>query len=78
MHILNTHQDNTEIYFKIKPSTQLRKVMDAYCERTGKAPGSVRFMLDGQRINGNSTAEQLKLQNEDTIDAMPEQTGGRR
>ena len=26
-------QDGTEIYFKIKRSTQLKKLMDAYCQR---------------------------------------------
>lgn len=50
--------------------------MDAYCERTGKAANSVRFVIDGVRVNGNQTAEALKLENEDTIEAMPEQVGG--
>ena len=26
-------QDGTEIFFKIKKSTQLKKLMDAYCQR---------------------------------------------
>ena len=26
-------QDGTEIFFKIKRSTQLKKLMDAYCQR---------------------------------------------
>ena len=26
-------QDGTEIYFKIKRTTQLKKLMDAYCQR---------------------------------------------
>ena len=28
-------QDGTEIFFKIKRSTQLKKLMDAYCTRQG-------------------------------------------
>ena len=28
-------QDGTEIFFKIKRSTQLKKLMDAYCQRQG-------------------------------------------
>ena len=28
-------QDGTEIHFKIKRTTQLKKLMDAYCSRQG-------------------------------------------
>ena len=28
-------QDGTEIFFKIKRSTALKKLMDAYCQRQG-------------------------------------------
>ena len=28
-------QDGTEIFFKIKKSTQLKKLMEAYCQRQG-------------------------------------------
>ena len=38
------------MYFKIKKSTPLSKLMNAYCERQGKSPDSVRFLFDGQRI----------------------------
>ena len=38
------------MFFKIKRTTQLRKLMDAYCERQGKQPGSVRFLYDGTRV----------------------------
>jgi hypothetical protein len=37
--------------------------MDAYCEKMGKAPGSVRFMFDGNRVNVNMTAEQVTIVN---------------
>ena len=30
-------QDGTEIFFKIKRTTQLKKLMDAYCQRQGLA-----------------------------------------
>lgn len=47
---LLTAQDHNEVFFKIKRSTQLKKLMDAYCERQGKATSSVRFLYDGIRI----------------------------
>lgn len=40
----------SEVFFKIKRSTQLKKLMDAFCERSGKSRSSVRFLFDGQRV----------------------------
>jgi len=42
---------NNEVFFKIKRTTALKKLMDAFCERQGKSPQSVRFLFDGQRVN---------------------------
>jgi hypothetical protein len=42
---------NNEVFFKIKRSTQLKKLMDAFCERQGKDQKSVRFLFDGTRVN---------------------------
>jgi small ubiquitin-related modifier len=42
--------NNNEVFFKIKRTTQLKKLMDAFCERQGKAPTSVRFLFDGSRV----------------------------
>jgi len=43
--------NNNEVFFKIKRTTQLKKLMDAFCERQGKTASSVRFLFDGQRVN---------------------------
>lgn len=42
--------NNNEVFFKIKRTTALKKLMDAFCERQGKAPNSVRFLFDGSRV----------------------------
>lgn len=42
--------NNNEVFFKIKRTTALKKLMDAFCERQGKAPASVRFLFDGSRV----------------------------
>jgi len=65
-----------EIYFKVSRTTKLSKLMDAYCKKQGLVPGSVRFTFDGNRLNPESTGEELDMDNGDTIDAMVEQTGG--
>ena len=35
--------------------------MDAYCEKMGKQPGSVRFTFDGERISENQTPADVRL-----------------
>jgi small ubiquitin-related modifier len=50
--------------------------MEAYCDKQGKQMSGIRFMFDGKRIRADQTAEELGLENEDSIDAMLEQQGG--
>ena len=47
--------NNSEVFFKIKRTTQLKKLMDAFCERQGKSIQSCRFLFDGQRVNPPDT-----------------------
>merc|ERR1712187_109341 len=69
-------QQGSEVQFKIKKTTPLRKLMDAYCSRLGLQSSQVRFMVDGERIGPEDTAEKLGLEDEDLIDVAMEQTGG--
>jgi len=69
-------QHGTEVQFKIKRAAKLTKLMEAYCQRIGTQMSSVRFMMDGERITGEDTAEALGLDDEDMIDVAVEQTGG--
>jgi len=47
----------SEVFFKIKRSTQLKKLMDAFCQRSGKSRQSVRFLFDGQRVQDTDSPE---------------------
>lgn len=49
--------NNNEIFFKIKRSTKLEKLMGAFCERQGKSMQSVRFLFDGQRVQPTDTPD---------------------
>eukprot|EP00475_Leptophrys_vorax_P033703 TRINITY_DN5341_c0_g1_i1.p1 TRINITY_DN5341_c0_g1~~TRINITY_DN5341_c0_g1_i1.p1 ORF type:complete len:113 (-),score=42.97 TRINITY_DN5341_c0_g1_i1:182-520(-) len=69
-------QDGSSVYFKVKKTTQLRKLMEAYCKRVGKETSEVRFLFDGQRIEGDQTPQELEMEDDDEIDAMVAQTGG--
>jgi len=66
-----------ELFFKIRKDTPLGRLMKAYCERKGFAPGAVRFLYDGNRINDDVTPEKLNMEDNDVIDVMVQQTGGK-
>ncbi|CAG8545335.1 2234_t:CDS:2, partial [Racocetra persica] len=47
--------DRNEMYFKIKRTTQFKKLMDAFCERQNRDVRSFRFLYDGDRIQAHDT-----------------------
>lgn len=49
--------NNNEVFFKIKRSTKLEKLMNAFCERQGKSMASVRFLFEGQRVQPTDTPD---------------------
>lgn len=65
-----------EIFFKIKRTTPMKRLMDAFCKRQGRSLDSVRFLIDGTRINADSTPQELDMEDGDVIEAHREQTGG--
>ena len=53
--------NNNEVFFKIKRTTALKKLMDAFCERQGKAPNSVRFLFDGSRVQATDSPDTVSM-----------------
>lgn len=51
--------NNNEVFFKIKRTTALSKLMNAFCERQGKSPTSVRFLFDGARVNPTDSPDSV-------------------
>jgi len=68
--------NNNEVFFKIKRTTQLEKLMKAFCERQGKKPESCRFLFDGTRVTPEDTPDTLEMQDGDTLEVHQEQIGG--
>ncbi|CZS90883.1 related to ubiquitin-like protein modifier [Rhynchosporium agropyri] len=68
--------NNNEVFFKIKRTTQLKKLMDAFCERQGKASNSVRFLFDGSRVQPTDSPDTLDMADGDTLEVHQEQIGG--
>lgn len=52
--------NNNEVFFKIKRTTALKKLMDAFCDRQGKQPSSVRFLFDGARVNPTDSPDSVR------------------
>ncbi|CAM8924847.1 unnamed protein product [Rhodiola kirilowii] len=69
-------QDGNEVFFRIKRNTQLRKLMNAYCDRQSVELNSIAFLFDGRRLRGEQTPDELEMEDGDEIDAMLHQTGG--
>ncbi|KAF2645269.1 ubiquitin-like protein-like protein SMT3 [Massarina eburnea CBS 473.64] len=68
--------NNNEVFFKIKRTTVLKKLMDAFCDRQGKNISSVRFLFDGQRVQPDDSPDALDMQDGDTLEVHQEQIGG--
>jgi hypothetical protein len=51
--------NSNEVFFKIKRTTQLKKLMDAFCDRQGKMPSTCRFLFDGDRVNPTDTPDSV-------------------
>jgi small ubiquitin-related modifier len=54
----------------------MSKVFDTYAQRRGVQPDSLRFLLDGERIEPDQTPKMLELEDQDQIDAVLAQNGG--
>ncbi|XP_006883748.1 PREDICTED: small ubiquitin-related modifier 1-like, partial [Elephantulus edwardii] len=68
-------QDSSDIYFKVKMTTHLKKLKESYCRRQGVPMNSLRFLFEGQRIADNHTPKELGMEEEDAIEVYQEQTG---
>jgi small ubiquitin-related modifier len=68
-------QTGEETWFKVKPTTPLQKVFNAYATRKGVAVTHLRFLFDGARYFGAQTPADIGMENRDQLDCMLEQGG---
>uniref|UniRef100_A0A8C6MPM8 Small ubiquitin-related modifier n=1 Tax=Mus spicilegus TaxID=10103 RepID=A0A8C6MPM8_MUSSI len=69
-------EDRSEIHFRLKMTTRLKKLKDSYSQRLDLSVNSLRFLFEGQKIADDHTAEELGMEEEDVIEVHQEQTGG--
>ena len=70
-------QTKGETHFKVRTTTKFEKIFKAYCARESIAVDSVRFIYDGDRIQGHQTPGDVDMEHNAQIDAMIAQEGGR-
>ena len=70
-------QTGEETFFKVKDGVKMGKLFKAYSARKGVQQTSLRFLLDGERIQTDDTPKSLELEDQDQIDVLLEQFGGR-
>ena len=52
-------------------------MFDHYCLRAGCEKEAMRFIFDGIRIHEDQTPQELNMEDNDVIDVVIQQTGGR-
>ena len=68
-------QTGDETFFKVKTTTKLDKVFNAFATRKGVAAADLRFLIDGARICGDQTPADIGMADGDQFDCMLVQQG---
>ena len=63
-------QTGEETFFKVKTTTKLDKVFNAFATRKGVAATDLRFFFDGAGVRGDQTPADIGMEDDDQIDCM--------
>ncbi|EYU39456.1 hypothetical protein MIMGU_mgv1a020750mg [Erythranthe guttata] len=77
--ILNIQYNETggqKYSFSTFTDVPLKEIFRKFCNNQDLIYGSIRFMIDGDRIRETQTPRDLKLEDGDLIDAFNDQIGG--
>ena len=66
------------MHFKVKKTTKLSKIFDAYAGRKGQTAAAMRFIAHGANLHPNATVAESDIEEGDYIDVMMEMAGGGR
>ncbi|KAK6414009.1 hypothetical protein LTR95_017793 [Oleoguttula sp. CCFEE 5521] len=76
MQLVFRDSNNTEITFKLKPTTKFANAFEAFAKKTERKITELRFLYEGERLNGDQTIEEVGMEDGDTVDVHMEQIGG--
>ena len=68
-------QTGEETFFKVKKTTKLDKVFNAYATRRGICVASLHFLFDGSRVRRDQTPADIGMADGDQLDCMLVQQG---
>jgi len=74
--MLSNYKSGEVTRLEVNKNTKMQVIIDRYCRKKGLGLGTVRFLLDGERIRGDDKLKALELDNEEQIDAVTQQSGG--
>ncbi|GMI27573.1 hypothetical protein TeGR_g1229 [Tetraparma gracilis] len=77
MNITVKDSSGKEIHYSVKATTKMSKIMKNYVSAQGLDVSSVRFLFDGERVGADDTPTSLGMDDNDQLDVVLEQTGGR-
>jgi hypothetical protein len=67
--------DDKPTPFKVKTTTKLNNIFMIYAQRKGVSTESLRFLLEGERLEPDKTLEMYEMEDDDIIYAMLVQSG---
>lgn len=68
IHLRAVSQGGDELMFKVRRTTPLKKLMDAYCGKMSIGRHQIRFLYDGERVDDSDTAQSLECEDNDILD----------
>ena len=72
-----TVQDGNEVFFRIKNTATLKKLMTAYCDRQSQDINAIAFLFDGRRLRPEQTpAEVIIIAIQNSARVPPESPSG--
>jgi len=67
----------TPTFFRVKTTLPFSKIFNAYESKLGAANGNFKYMLNGEIVTPDHTPGMLEMEDDDQIDVMRYQTGGK-
>ena len=63
-------EQGQELHFKVSMTIRLQKVFDVYAQKKNVAVTSLKFLFEGERLTGDTTPDDLGLQDSDVVEAV--------
>ncbi|WOK95113.1 Small ubiquitin-like modifier 1, 1,SUMO1,ATSUMO1 [Canna indica] len=76
IHVKVISQDGVHGFIRIKRSSKFERLMAAFCERKNVALNELSFYFNSRKIEAEETPEQLGMEDDAEILAMPYPNGG--